>query len=212
MRDDEQRRMTLGELTEATGVSVRTVRYYIAEGLLPPPDGAGPASVYTEGHRDRLRLIQRMKDAYLPLKEIRRRLAGLDDAAVREALNDEPMAALDKGGAWDGALAGARDYLALMERRQSYHTEPLPLQVDTMAESVAAPTLPGPQPARRQPPRASGVFPARATQREEAGEDQRLWRRLPLGDEAELVISDRVYARHKDRIDWLVRWARKVFG
>ena len=31
-----------------------------------------------------------------------------------------------------------------------------------------------------------------------------------LGDEAELVISDRVYGRHRDRIDWLVRWARKV--
>ena len=33
-----------------------------------------------------------------------------------------------------------------------------------------------------------------------------------LSDEAELVISDRVYGRHRDRIDWLVRWARKVFG
>ncbi|MDF3038974.1 MAG: hypothetical protein K0Q71_1680, partial [Thermomicrobiales bacterium] len=32
------------------------------------------------------------------------------------------------------------------------------------------------------------------------------------GDEAELVISDRVYGRHRDRVDWLVRWARKVFG
>jgi len=39
-----------------------------------------------------------------------------------------------------------------------------------------------------------------------------LWHRIPLGDEAELVISDRVYERHRDRIDWLVRWARKVFS
>jgi hypothetical protein len=39
-----------------------------------------------------------------------------------------------------------------------------------------------------------------------------LWHRIPLGDEAELVISDRVYGRHRDRVDWLVRWARKVFG
>ncbi|MCD6057876.1 MAG: hypothetical protein K0Q89_1406, partial [Thermomicrobiales bacterium] len=35
---------------------------------------------------------------------------------------------------------------------------------------------------------------------------------ISLGDEAELVISDRVYVRHRDRIDWLVRWARKVFN
>jgi DNA-binding transcriptional MerR regulator len=210
-----ERRLTLGELTEAAGVSVRTVRYYIAEGLLPPPDGAGPASAYGAGHLDRLRLIQRMKDAYLPLKEIRRRLAGLDDEAVRKALAREAaLAAGPEDAQWDASLAGARDYLALMETRQAYRTEPLPLQVD--ARAVPAPSAPdpdhGPQPARSKPPRPSGVVPARAPQRaEEAGEPP-LWHRLRLGDEAELVISDRVYARHRDRVDWLVRWARKVFG
>ena len=35
---DEQEEMTLSELVEGAGVSVRTVRYYIAEGLLPPPN------------------------------------------------------------------------------------------------------------------------------------------------------------------------------
>ncbi|MDP9366568.1 MAG: MerR family transcriptional regulator, partial [Chloroflexota bacterium] len=75
-------RLGLKELTEAAGVSVRTVRYYIAEGLLPPPAGAGPGSHYTAAHLDRLRLIARLKAAYLPLKEIRRRLAGQDDAEV----------------------------------------------------------------------------------------------------------------------------------
>ena len=68
-------RLTLGALTAAADVSVRTVRYYIAEGLLPPPEGSGPGSAYTQGHLDRLRLIQRLKEAYLPLKEIRRRLS-----------------------------------------------------------------------------------------------------------------------------------------
>jgi hypothetical protein len=33
-----------------------------------------------------------------------------------------------------------------------------------------------------------------------------------LGDGAELVISEETYARHPDRVDWLVRWARKVFN
>ena len=67
-------------------MSVRTVRYYIAEGLLPPPEGSGPGSSYTQGHLDRLRLIQRLKEAYLPLKEIRRRLSGLSDDEVRSLL------------------------------------------------------------------------------------------------------------------------------
>src|SRR3954451_7366083 len=78
--------MSWRDLTEAAGASVRTVRYYISEGLLPPPEGSGPGSAYTPAHLDRLRLIQRLKEAYLPLKEIRRRLSGLDDDGVRKLL------------------------------------------------------------------------------------------------------------------------------
>src|SRR4051812_3746748 len=67
---DDVERMNLRDLTDAAGVSVRTVRYYISEGLLPPPEGSGPGSAYTAAHLDRLRLIHRLKGAFLPLKEI----------------------------------------------------------------------------------------------------------------------------------------------
>lgn len=87
---DHGEAMGLTELVEAAGVSVRTVRYYIAEGLLPPPHGAGPRAAYTADHLDRLRLIARLKDAYLPLREIRRRLRGLDATAVRALLKEDP--------------------------------------------------------------------------------------------------------------------------
>src|SRR5688572_20946479 len=72
----------IGELAEEAGVSVRTVRYYIAEGLLPPPVVAGARSHYTRAHLDRLRLIGHLKAAYLPLREIRRRLDALDEGQV----------------------------------------------------------------------------------------------------------------------------------
>ncbi len=210
--------MSLGELTEEAGVSVRTVRDYIAEGLLPPPEGSGPASVYTAGHLNRLRLIQRLKESYLPLREIRRRLSGLDDGAVAEILaGEEGALAADRlvEASSDATLAGAREYLALLESREPYHTEPLPLGLPaspatpsmTLSESGFAP-----EPARSRPPRPHGVFSARPPQRTETEASQGLWHRIPLGEEAELVISDRVYGRHRDRVDWLVRWARKVFG
>jgi DNA-binding transcriptional MerR regulator len=212
--------MTLGELTEEADVSVRTVRYYIAEGLLPPPEGAGPASAYTPGHLDRLRLIQRLKEAYLPLKEIRRRLAGLDDDAVRAVLaageSDVSTRDLTKP-AWDDSLADARAYLALLESGEPYRTEPLPLRFQGASASpppgaAALDAAAAPRPTRSQPPLASGVFSARPPQKAEPEPATGLWHRIPLGDEAELVISDRVYGRHRDRVDWLVRWARKVFG
>jgi len=211
--------MTLGELTEKAGVSVRTVRYYIGEGLLPPPEGAGPHSAYSRGHLARLRLIQRLKAHYLPLKEIRRRLAGLDDGEVRLLLaggDDVPGPGGATEAPWEPSQVENRGYLDMMDAREPYRTEPLPLHVQTGVAPCVAPApepARGPEPARSQPPHPSGVFPARRLPGHEPSRtSQELWRRIPLGDEAELVISDRVYARHRDRIDWLVRWARKVFG
>jgi DNA-binding transcriptional MerR regulator len=213
--------MSLAELTEAADVSVRTVRYYIGEGLLPPPEGAGPGSNYTAGHLDRLRLIQRLKAAYLPLKEIRRRLSGLDDEDVRALLaEDERRAALaEEGVMYDASLAGAREYLALLEPGARYRTEPMMLPTPAVPEptksvsSVARFDLRA-EPARSRGPRAAGVFSARPAPERAPDESDSggLWHRIALGDEAELVISELVYSRHRDRVDWLVRWARKVFG
>jgi DNA-binding transcriptional MerR regulator len=212
-------RLTLGELTAAADVSVRTVRYYIAEGLLPPPEGSGPGSSYVQGHLDRLRLIQRFKEAYLPLKEIRRRLSGLSDDEVRSMLATDdnraaPVTAPTSQMLYDESLAGARDYLALLESREEYRTEPMALQFPAAAAPVeAAPESDFmPQPARSRGPRAATTAPSTRSDEVVASPGAGLWHRIPLGDEAELVISDRVYGRHRDRIDWLVRWARKVFS
>jgi DNA-binding transcriptional MerR regulator len=221
-RPADGERLTLSELTAAADVSVRTVRYYIAEGLLPPPEGSGPGSAYTEGHLDRLRLIQRLKEAYLPLKEIRRRLSGLSDDEVRSMLapgdnRAAPITSPASGTPYDESLAGARDYLALLESREQYRTEPMALQFPAAAAPAAADMDRSdfiPEPARRRGPRPARSSASMPPRRDESMESPGtgLWHRIGLGDEAELVISDRVYGRHRDRIDWLVRWARKVFG
>jgi DNA-binding transcriptional MerR regulator len=215
-------RLTLNQLTAAADVSVRTVRYYIAEGLLPPPEGSGPGSSYSEGHLDRLLLIQRLKEAYLPLKEIRRRLSGLSDEEVRSLLAPDdnravPATPPTSGVLYDESLAGARDYLALLESHEQYRTEPMALQFPAAAAPLeAAPdgSVLMPEPARRRGPRTASLSASMPPRRDEsvASPGTGLWHRIALGDEAELVISDRVYDRHRDRIDWLVRWARKVFG
>jgi hypothetical protein len=37
------------------------------------------------------------------------------------------------------------------------------------------------------------------------------WRRVRLGADAELLIRESVYEQRQDRVDWLIRWARRVF-
>lgn len=202
----QSQQMTLAELTEAADVSTRTVRYYIAEGLLPPPEGAGPSSVYTAGHLARLRLIQRLKAAYWPLKEIRRRLAGLGDAEVETALLELEVTPEPASSRADATMAPARDYLAVLEQRARYRTEPLPLHEPTApSPAVSFPSAPYPV----SPPDDEVLSEARLVPEREVGS---LWRRIPLGEDAELVISERAYTRHRERIDWLIRWARKVFA
>jgi MerR family transcriptional regulator, copper efflux regulator len=63
--------MTIGRLSERTGVSIDTVRFYERKGLLPPP--ARRASGYREYHEsdiDRLRFIRRSKELGFTLAEI----------------------------------------------------------------------------------------------------------------------------------------------
>ncbi|HEY8445772.1 MAG TPA: MerR family transcriptional regulator [Thermomicrobiales bacterium] len=202
------RRYSLGELTEAAGVSVRTVRYYIAEGLLPPAVTAGARSFYTQAHLDRLRLIGLLKEAYLPLKEIRRRLAGLDDAEVRRLLAE--TAAEQRVAAREIPSDSAADYIARIRSRALGKPRPTAppaaprAHAWSLSESAEVPEV---LPSLAAPPSSMGSLDLDLDQ-EESGST---WRRVPLSDDAELLIREDAYQRRRDQVDWLIRWARKVF-
>jgi DNA-binding transcriptional MerR regulator len=66
--------MKLTDLAAAADTTPRTIRYYIAQGLLPPPAGAGPTANYTDEHLRCLALIRQLQAAHLPLAEIRSRI------------------------------------------------------------------------------------------------------------------------------------------
>ena len=78
--------LSIKEIGTRAGVTPRTVHFYIQQGLLPPPDGAGRGARYTEAHLARLRLIRRLQREHLPLNEIRRQLAALTDEQIGQAL------------------------------------------------------------------------------------------------------------------------------
>ena len=65
-------------LSELTGVSREAIRFYINEGLLPPPrKTARNMGWYSDQHVDLLRMIQKLQtEHYLPLKAIKLLLRG----------------------------------------------------------------------------------------------------------------------------------------
>src|SRR6188474_3245751 len=89
----EEARYTLTELSSLAGVTPRTIRYYLAQGLLPAVGQSGPGAKYDDRHLARLRLIRRLQAEHLPLAEIRRRLDGLSEGDIRELAGaSEPSA------------------------------------------------------------------------------------------------------------------------
>ena len=67
--------MTLAELAEASGVPARTIRFYIARGLLDGPAKAGRGAAYTSEHLDRLEQIRTLQSDGRTLTEIAQRFS-----------------------------------------------------------------------------------------------------------------------------------------
>lgn len=170
----DDRTYTMDELSTAAQVTPRTVRYYIAEGLLPPPPTIGRNAAYSQEHLDRLLAINTMKEMYLPLKEIRARLNTLTREQMRDPAQVMAMGAMvraDRASERDPRMSApsstddsAADYL---ERHAPRQPRPAPRQA-----YAAAP----PPPLSRPTPRSVDT-----------------WERFPVTRDAELLIrSDRV--------------------
>jgi DNA-binding transcriptional MerR regulator len=179
--DSSTYRLTLDQLCQEVGVTVRTVRYYISEGLLPPPHAQGPAARYGDIHVQRLRAIAQLKEQYLPLREIRRVLDGLDEAGIAT------LAA---------AHIAARESVAEATPMNS-PAAPSPAAAyieDLLGQSASTPRL---------------VSRARMAAPEPI---DKAWRRLPITDEAELLIEADLYERRQEQIDSLITWAKRLLS
>lgn len=82
---DQSGDYSLHELSALAKVTPRTVRYYIVEGLLPPPLTTGRNATYGQDHLDRLHAIGVLKRMYLPLREMRSRLDVLSPEQMRDS-------------------------------------------------------------------------------------------------------------------------------
>jgi DNA-binding transcriptional MerR regulator len=135
--------LTLEELAERVNLGMRTIRFYISEGLLPGPGARGKAATYDAAHVSRLGLIRRLVEQRVPLKVIRERIAHLTDAEIGDLIAEDIRneASLRQAS----VSASPKDYISsLLERARAMNSRSGPApqvlgqgQVDS---SMAAPT------------------------------------------------------------------------
>lgn len=90
---------TLSEIAEVSGLPARTIRFYIARGLLNGPVKAGRGAAYTAEHLTRLEWIKKLQSEGRTLSEIAGALSGVSGKATsapatpwwQHAIADEVM-------------------------------------------------------------------------------------------------------------------------
>jgi len=188
MSTETDQTFELPELCEQAGVTARTVRYYVQQGLLPAP-GMGPGTKYGRGHLDRLRLVRRLQKEHLPLAEIRKHLVRLDDAQVAAAL----LATSDRQAARAPLAASARGPQGPR---------------DSVADYVTGVLSGSPMPARRLAMSA----PASRGEPGSAPYERDRWDRFRLTDDVEIHVRRPLSRETNRRVEKLLEAARDILG
>ncbi|MEX2293844.1 MAG: MerR family transcriptional regulator [Acidimicrobiales bacterium] len=114
----------IGEVADAVGLSLRTIRHYEEVGVVVPSGrSTGGFRLYTDEDVDRLRMVRRMKPLDLTLEEIREVLALLDrvdeepgDASAREQLATYAALAVERCERLRSRLALAMEFTDALGR------------------------------------------------------------------------------------------------
>jgi DNA-binding transcriptional MerR regulator len=188
--NETEPRYTLTELADLAGVTARTVRYYISQGLLAVDASPGPGPKYDDTHLARLRLIKRLQREHQPLADIRRLLASLDDAAVL-AIAAEPADSRPTDSALDYIRRITSPAHHASERTARYLRDFEPTPQLSQAPLPAAPP-PAPDHAARL--------------------ERSQWERLSLAPDVELHIRRPLPRSTAKRVDRLIEIARDLLS
>ncbi|HEY7346763.1 MAG TPA: MerR family transcriptional regulator [Ktedonobacterales bacterium] len=133
---DEEQTLTIEELAERADISVRTIRFYIAEGLLPGPGARGKAASYSSDHLLRLRLIRRLSEQRMPLAEMREMLSRLSSEDEQALLAEEEKRAMQREQA--AQTQAPKEYLGMLlqQAREARQPPPGPAPVAQASASL----------------------------------------------------------------------------
>lgn len=75
---------SIGDFSKQVGLSIYTLRFYEAEGLIIPSRKANGRRIYSEEDKEWIQFIKRLKETKMPIKEIQKyaKLRAVGDATL----------------------------------------------------------------------------------------------------------------------------------
>ncbi len=180
-------------LAEQTGISVRTIRFYIAEGLLAGPGARGKGASYNDEHLLRLRLIRQLSEQRVPLMEMRDLLNHLSRSEVQKLLLEEEQRVLERANA--AQSLSPKDYVdTLLQGAQEARQRRAALLPNTPPAAPGAPSA-SPTPLAPLP----SHYPRRPASQEMPSSE--VWERWELAPGIELHVRSDLRDRYRQMIE-----------
>ena len=207
---------SLREFAALAGVTPRTVRYYISEGLLPSP-GAGPQARYTQEHLERVQLIKELQRSHLPLAEIRHQLRAVSHDDVRRLLDARRPEAHRQTSALDyirAVLSGTSPRPAPVHASAPAPPPPslerasAPAQVAASRPDAVASVHEDVEPMYRQLTHAAPAYLATAAPQLQP--DRSHWERIAIDPDIELHIRRPLTRRQNRAVSRIIGAARDI--
>jgi DNA-binding transcriptional MerR regulator len=197
--------LTLDDLANLSKMPIRTLRYYIQEGLLPGPDTRGKFASYSRQHLDRIKMIQRLKDKYLPLQQIKQLLENMSEDDIHQMLQyqdevypsiNQPQLEINQEVHPTEPGSKALDYIRALEQEHG------------IIQSVNEPNIPGPFLENKT--FIMGRITPLEEQRFGVKIKEEKWRKIIFVDGFELHISAAREKEFKAEIQQLVEFTRNL--
>ncbi len=187
------KKFLINELAKQANTTVRTIRYYTTEGLLPQPEMDGKFSYYDENHLQRLELILKLKDAYLPLREIRQIMLSLSDEEVVQRLKEEVHPKMN---------LNQENLIKEIKEDPSSALDYISNVINTQAKFRSIPPS-RPAPSQPRPSQVPLTVPFKDTEN---------WQRIPIVPGVEIHVKHPTDSDTQHRIQQILTYAKKLFN
>ncbi|MCZ6767552.1 MAG: MerR family transcriptional regulator [bacterium] len=217
---------SISQLTAATGLSRRTIHFYVQSGMIPPPTGSGRQAIYDVEHCLRLLAIRRLKEStHLRLQGIREILDPMGLGELRELVRKQLGHSVDVDESAEHAPPASQPGDMSPTARSSLSLRMLKSYLEEPAEDVAALDLQEDgtpdRPATLMPGgirRALSFLGDRSGQSDEPSTDLReiqgdlnTWKRITITDDLEIHFRPGGNSHFLRNVTRLVSSARRLF-